>query len=188
MLPLLALSPFCCNLRSLSASALDDGNHFYLLANTSRSQLFLGSEDPRSGGGFSLAMGRKEPKLRWKHIDGELVWELYGLRTSSEGVPPERPNTADSVGLLASARYRWVLSHRVNLFGDAGLGLQWLDHTSNDVPLAFNTTPTLALGLEFKGDRSSMLLGVRLLHVSNAGRQNPNPGQNLLQWFVGFRF
>lgn len=162
-------------------------NH-YTTAFSARSALILGSEDPREGGGFSLGIGRKDPKLRIGNVHGELIWETYFLQTSSIGVNGDAPNTAWSIGLLATARYRWAINPKTNLFGDIGFGTQWLNETSYDVPLAFNTTPSLALGFEFEAPEGAVMAGVRLLHVSNGGRKLPNPGQNLLQFFFGFRY
>ena len=162
--------------------------NYYTLGYSARSQLILGSEDQRSGGGFSLAVGRKDPKLRSGNVPGELIWEAYFMNTTSEGVNGDPPNSSASFGVLASGRWRWEFRNDMSFFGDVGFGIQWLNHTSYDVPLAFNTTPSFAFGMEFKTKGGAVLAGARLLHVSNAGRGATNPGQNLLQWFVGFRY
>jgi hypothetical protein len=162
--------------------------NYYTLGYSVRSQLILGSEDQRSGGGFSLAVGRNDRKLRSGNVPGELIWEAYFMNTTSEGVNGDPPNSSASFGVLASGRWRWEFRRDMNFFGDFGFGIQWLNHTSNDVPLAFNTTPSFAFGMEFKTKGGAVLAGARLLHVSNAGRGTTNPGQNLLQWFIGFRY
>ena len=160
----------------------------YTMGFSARSQLILGSEDQRSGGGFSLAVGRNDPRLRSGNVPGELIWEAYYMYTTSQGVNGDPPNSAGSFGVLASGRWRWEFRNDMNFFGDVGFGIQWLNHTSYDVPLAFNTTPSFAFGMEFKTKGGAVLAGARLLHVSNGGRKLPNPGQNLLQWFIGFRY
>jgi hypothetical protein len=162
--------------------------NYYTLGYSVRSQLILGSEDQRSGGGFSLAVGREDPKLRSGNVPGELIWETYFMNTTSEGVNGDPPNSSASFGVLASGRWRWSFRSDMNFFGDVGFGIQWLNQTSYDVPLAFNTTPSFAFGMEFKTKGGAVLAGARLLHVSNAGRGATNPGQNLLQWFIGFRY
>lgn len=162
--------------------------NYYTLGYSVRSQLILGSEDQRSGGGFSLAVGRKDPKLRSGNVPGEFIWEAYFMNTTSEGVNGDPPNSSASLGVLASGRWRWEFRPDMNFFGDVGFGIQWLNHTSYDVPLAFNTTPSFAFGMEFKTKGGAVMAGARLLHVSNGGRKLPNPGQNLLQWFIGFRY
>jgi hypothetical protein len=162
---------------------------YYTMGFTSHTQRILGSQDSRSGGGFSLGVGRFDPKLRIGNLKAELIWEGYFHQSSSDGVNGDPANTALTWGVLASARYRWRFRSNMNLFGDVGFGVQWANHTSTDIPLAFNTTPTLAFGLEIKTrDQGAFLVGSRLLHVSNGGRKPPNPGQNFLQLFIGFKY
>jgi hypothetical protein len=162
---------------------------YYTLGFNLRSQEILGSQDTVSGAGFSLAVGRNDPKLRIGNVKAELIWEGYYLQRTDSGLNGIGATEAEAFGFLASARYRWKFRSNMNLFYDVGFGVQWSNHTSHDLPLAFNTTPTLALGLEIKTrGEGAILLGTRLLHVSNGGRKSPNPGQNLLQTFIGFKY
>ena len=164
---------------------------YYTQGFISRSQLILGSQDSRVGGGFSLGVGRKDPSLRIGNLPGELIWEGYFHQTTSQGGVKGYPaETSLTYGLLATSRYRWKFRTDINLFADAGFGFQWANHTSADIPLAFNTTPTFGFGLEFptKGRQDGFIIGTRLFHVSNGGRKKPNYGQNFLQWFVGFKY
>jgi hypothetical protein len=163
--------------------------NYYTLGFTAKTQKILGSEDSRTGGGFSLGVGRIDPKLRIGNLKSELIWESYFFQSSSNGLDGFPAETTLTWGVLATSRYRWRFRTNINLFGDVGFGVQWANHTSRDIPLAFNTTPTLAIGLEFKTrDQGAFLIGSRLLHVSNGGRKPPNPGQNFLQFFVGFKY
>jgi hypothetical protein len=169
-------------------SAPKELSHYTLFVDA-RSQLILGSEDSRSGFGFSLAVGREDPKLRIGNMKAELIWEGYFLQSSSDGVGSDLPNTSLGWGAIATARYRWQIRNDINIFADVGFGVQWINETSNDVPLAFNTTPSIGFGYEFKTkDNKAIILGTRILHVSNGGRQPPNPGQNYLQWYIGFKY
>ena len=161
--------------------------HYTIIYNA-RSQKILGSEDTRQGGGISLAVGRRDPKLRMGNVNGELIWEGYLMQTTSPGVNGDLPNTTFAYGVLASARYRWEFRSDCKVFADFGFGIQWVDHSSTDLPLAFNTSPTIAVGLEFKAPKGAFQVGARLFHVSNGGRKEPNPGQNFLQFFVGLRY
>ena len=188
LIPFAVKSPSMSMVRESKQDATEREFNYYTLGYSARSQLILGSEDQRHGGGFSLACGRKDPKLRSGNVPGELIWEAYFMNTNSEGVNGDPPNSAASFGVLASGRWRWEFRNDMNFFGDVGFGIQWLNHTSYDVPLAFNTTPSFAFGMEFKTKGGAVLAGARLLHVSNGGRKLPNPGQNLLQWFIGFRY
>jgi hypothetical protein len=170
---------------------IDDDFHYYTTANVSHSLLILGSEDIRAGGGFSLAVGRHDPKLRLlRKIEGELIWEGYYVETNTSHPSVEFPaENSRGFGVLATARYRWQFRPDTNLFADFGFGIQFTDHNSGDLRLTNNTTPTVGFGVEFRtSPRESFLIGTRVLHASNGGRTNPNPGQNLLQWFFGIRY
>ena len=170
---------------------IDSDFHYYTYANVSHSLLILGSSDVRSGGGFSLAVGRRDPKLRLlRKIEGELIWEAYYVETNTSHPTQEFPATnSRGLGVLATARYRWQFRSDMNFFADIGFGVQFTDHDSKDLRLTNNTTPTVGFGMEFRtSHRDSFLIGSRVLHASNGGRTNPNPGQNLLQWYIGIRY
>lgn len=60
--------------------------------------------------------------------------------------------------------------------------------TSDQVPPGtsnVNFTSGAALGIQFFGRHWNPMLGVRYLHVSNAGLSTPNPGINTVQVLVG---
>ncbi|HLO97628.1 MAG TPA: acyloxyacyl hydrolase, partial [Fimbriimonas sp.] len=108
--------------------------------------------------------------------------------TSTNGKGQFPAETTLAWGALASVRYRWKFNPSINVFTDVGFGIQWINQTSADLRLANNTTPSVALGFEFySSKKKAVLVGVRLLHASNAGRTQPNPGQNFLQYFVAIR-
>ena len=181
----------CLSATPAFGQLIDSDLHYYTYANVSHSLLILGSSDIRNGGGFSLAAGRKDPKLRLlRKIEGELIWEGYFVETNTSHPSAEFPSVSSKAfGLLATARYRWQFRSDANFFADIGFGIQFTDHNSEDLRLTNNTTPTVGFGLEFRtSPRDSLLIGSRILHASNAGRTDPNPGQNLLQWYIGFRY
>jgi hypothetical protein len=170
---------------------IDDDIHYYTLANVSHSLLILGSSDVRTGGGFSLAAGRRDPKLRLlRKIEGELIWEGYYVETNTSHPSLEFPAVnSKAFGVLATARYRWQFRPDTNFFADIGFGVQFTNHNSEDLRLTNNTTPTVGFGVEFRtSPKESFLVGSRVLHASNGGRTHPNPGQNLLQWYIGIRY
>ena len=170
---------------------IDDELHLYTVANVSHSLLILGSSDVRTGGGFSLAVGRRDPKLRLlRKIEGELIYEGYYHETNTSHPTAEFPaQNAQAFGFLATARYRWQFRPDTNFFADIGFGIQFSNHNSQDLRLTNNTTPTVGIGVEFRTTpKESFIIGSRVLHASNAGRTHPNPGENLLQWYIGIRY
>lgn len=171
-----------------SGQSLDHDVRYYAYANLSHNLIFLGSSESRSGGGFGLAFGRNDPKVKLYHrIEGELIWEGYYLSTSTKNTGPEFPyESSHAVGILATARYRWPSHGNFNVFGDLSIGGQWIDHANRDLPLCNNSTLGFGSGIEFRNnEKSAFILGGRFLHQSNAGRKRPNYGQNLCQWYIG---
>lgn len=168
-----------------------DGTHRiyrYLTVFGGQNWLILGSEDPRSGWGFSYGYARKEPRLKWWGMDGELIWEGYYLRSDSDGVNGLPPVPTHAYGVLLTARYRWKWGRAYGVYFDYGFGLQYVDRTSNDLTLHWNTTPALGYGLLMRRGPDEYHFGVRLLHASNGGRRLPNPGQNFAVATFGIRF
>lgn len=151
---------------------------------TGKSLTVLGSEDPRNARGFGVELETgPESRLRWGSRPGSLVLSAYWSYSHSQGIRNDAANSYQAYGVLAAGRYRWRAG-QVRLFGDVGLGIQMLSHQSRDLDSKINTTPVLDLGLEF----DCGLLGVRLLHVSNAGVVGGNEGQNQLFLFVAASF
>ncbi|HRF60736.1 MAG TPA: acyloxyacyl hydrolase [Fimbriimonadaceae bacterium] len=150
-----------------------------------QSWFLLGSEDFRQGGGLAIQRIRREPHLTYKGSRGELVWELNAATTVG-GDKFEWPgDTTTSIGALALAR--WPVRWARGVFGyvEAGWGLQYASALTIDLPSRLNSTPTLGFGFDL-GER--LRLGVRYLHISNAGTVGNNPGQNQLFVMVGYRF
>ena len=170
---------------------IDSDFHYYTYGNVSHSLLILGSSDVRTGGGFSLAVGRRDPKLRlFRSVEGELIYEGYYVETNTSHPTVQFPAvTTQAFGFLTTIRYRWQFRPDMNYFADLGFGMQFSNHSSEDLRLNNNTTPTLGMGMEFRSSKTeSFLIGTRVLHASNAGRTHPNPGENLFQWYVGIRY
>ena len=170
---------------------IDSDFHYYSFANVSHSLLILGSSDIRTGGGISFAVGRSDPKLRLlRKIEGELIYEGYFVETNTSHPSNQFPaQSSRAFGFLTTARYRWQFRPDTNFYADIGFGIQFTDHNSTDLRLNNNTTPTVGFGVELRASpKSAIIVGSRVLHASNAGRTNPNPGQNLLQWYIGIRY
>jgi len=83
-------------------------------------------------------------------------------------------------------QYHFTRSRRFVPFLQAGGGMLF---TTDDIPAGtaqFNFTPQGGVGLYWlRGDQASLVLGLRYHHISNAGRIQPNPGQNALYFFTG---
>lgn len=179
----------------LAASAfgqlLDDDVHYYTFVNYNHNLMFLGSAESRKGQGYSFAFGRKDPKVKIYHkYEGELIWEAYYLTTSTTNTSAEFPFAFNhGAGILATARYRREIRPNWNIYYDGCVGAQFIDHPNRDLPLCNNSTFGFGFGTELiTSNNGAVILGGRMLHQSNMGRKRPNLGQNLFEWYLGYKF
>lgn len=70
-------------------------------------------------------------------------------------------------------------------FLEVGIGASWMDHKFETPDKQFgsqwNFYDVLGAGYTFGGPRGKHEVDVRLVHFSNAGLKNPNPGLNFIQ-------
>ncbi|MFN8220655.1 MAG: acyloxyacyl hydrolase [Fimbriimonadales bacterium] len=144
---------------------------------------FLGSEDPRPYRHVGVAYSRPERRLRYRHLNAELVLEGYYERSTSHGVSDQPPNGTDAYGMIGYARYRTQ-----RLVWDIGWGLQYTDQRTVDISSRLSSTPVLAVSYSFPTKDTEILVGLRFMHISNAGLGGNNQGSNQLGPFVAFRF
>lgn len=150
---------------------------------------FLGSEDHRKARGIGIGTYMAAPRrLRYRHYVPELVVTAYHHRSTSAGVSGVGPNATDAYGVLTVARYGFAVVKGLNGYFDMGMGLQYADMRTVDLSGRLSSTPTLGLGLSFGKGQTKWLLGIRLLHISNAGFQGNNQGQNQVLFTLGVRF
>ena len=161
----------------------------YVTAFYGRSQLIFGSEDNRFGGGIAFGYGRPEPRFANGSIAAQMVYETYVDHTQSPGGGGIAPNSTFAGGVLAYSRWLWPTDQYGNgVYADLGWGFQVATETTLDLESIFNSTPVLGFGGIFKDGNHDYLVGIRYLHISNAGFVKPNYGQNELFLTIGFRY
>lgn len=160
----------------------------YLNAYVGQALTTLGSEDVRYGFAFGYGFGKPERRFRFHSIPAQLVYEGYLLRTTSRfHYAPHRSSWA--VGGLAYSRWFWPRNEKGwGMYGGVGIGLQVVEFRSRDLNSTINSTPVLDIGGTFESGNREYLIGLRLLHISNAGTKEPNQGENLLFLTLGMRF
>ena len=161
---------------------------FYATLFYGRTFTIISSHDVRTGGGFALSYARREPRLRIGSARGQLVLEGYYHDTSDRGVRGDPATFTNAVGALVYIRDRLPINKSTDLYFDIGIGVQYVDQRTRDLDSSINSTPMLALGAAFNKGRHETLVGLRYLHVSNAGTVGDNRGQNGFYLTVGFRF
>ena len=153
----------------------------------------FGSEDPRQTSGVNLQWEKVEPRLRWWRAPGRLLYEVYGTHSYSGGVEHETATTTIAFGGLVSMRYNLSPnSQAIVPFAELGLGLQYADKRSHDLPSKLNSTPSLGFGVHYRVLNQPWTASVRWFHISNAGTlgkaKHLNRGQNQLLFSIGTEF
>jgi hypothetical protein len=92
-----------------------------------------------------------------------------------------------SFGVLVMARYEQLRRPIAN-YVEIGWGLQLSNHVSLDNSSVLNSTPVAGFGIYLGRGRGAACIGLRYLHVSNAGFRGNNKGQNQLHLMLGVRF
>jgi len=161
----------------------------YVIGFFGQSETILGSEDGRFGGGLGFAYGQPEKRFSLKGLPAQLVYEGYFDRTQSPGGSGYPPNSTLAIGALSYARWRWPVDEKGNgVYADLGWGLQFANRPTLDLDTRLNSTPVLDIGGTYRDGHIEYLIGIRYLHISNAGTDRPNFGQNEFFLTLGFRY
>lgn len=161
----------------------------YVMGFFGQSQTILGSEDGRFGGGLSYAFGQPEKRFAMRGIPGQLVYEGYVDHTQSFGNMGFPPNATFALGALSYSRWRWPIDRNGNgVYADLGWGLQFANRPTLDLDTRLNSTPVIDIGGTYRDGHIEYLIGIRYIHISNAGTDHPNYGQNEFFFTFGFRY
>jgi lipid A 3-O-deacylase len=115
---------------------------------------------------------------------GELtgLTEAYVSYWKARAVPGLH-STFTQVGVVPLVRYRFS-QQRLDWFAEAGIGISLMDRLyrtpDKQFSTSFNFVDVAGVGRSFGAQRQHEL-GLRLVHISNAGIKKPNPGENFLQ-------
>lgn len=177
-------STFLASLTLVSAKCFSDEPKTYLLSFTGQSWRILGSEDFRRVSGIGLAFSREEPRFKFRGLTGDLVWEGFLVNSTSDGTGQFKADHILGLGVIALARHRLG-----RFYSEFGLGLEYLNQLSYDISSKLSSTPTAGFGYAVPiGKVSELLIGLRLHHVSNAGTQPHNKGQNETLLVLSYRY
>lgn len=181
----LPAAAFAC----LTLAPSPDRPRIYVEGYAGKSIIFLGSEDHRKAQGFGIGVDLYAPRrFRYRQIVPRMIVEGYYHRSTSPGASQQPANGTDAYGVLALIRYEKGLSKNLNLYFDWGMGLQYSDQRTVDLSGRLSSTPTFGGGFAIHQGEQTYFLGVRYFHISNAGLQGNNQGQNQLLLTLGVRF
>lgn len=146
----------------------------------------LGTQDLRTGYGFGFAWQKPEPHFKWRHGPSQLVTEAYYEHSNGQN-HNIRGEVTESVGIIWYARFRFPRKG-FSLFADIGEGAQMSTSESWDLGTRLNSSPMIGFGAAIRQGGSETLVGVRLLHLSNAGLNSRNRGQNQILFYTAVKF
>lgn len=172
----------------LSPSPAPDATRWTALLFGGQSVQMLGAEDTRYVTGISVQYSMYHPRTRFRNAPGELILEAYWHASHSRGASQQPPNVSNSYGVLASARYKRPWGTGKSTFLEIGWGFQYANRRTVDLSGRLSSTPTFGAGCIFPWGGQEWVAVIRLTHVSNAGFEGNNQGQNQLLGMVGFRF
>ena len=185
---LTATTSFAAALAVLSSLPAQDSTRWTGLLFGGQSVQLLGAEDSRFVSGASLQYAMPHPRVRFRNAPGELILEAYYHSSHSRGASQQPPNVSSSYGVLASARYSRPWGEGKQTFIEIGWGFQYANRRTVDLSGRLSSTPTFGAGCAFPWAGQEWVAVLRLTHVSNAGFEGNNQGQNQLLGMVGFRF
>src|ERR1700688_3257743 len=98
----------------------------------------------------------------------------------------QRYNTAYGAGFSPlGLKWDFAARGRFEPYFELGGGVLFTNHQVPTGTSAVNFTPSAALGMHVLGDKHTLSLELRYLHISNAGLSDPNPGVNTVEVRVG---
>lgn len=163
-----------------------DQPRWYTTAHIGQSLLILGSEDLREGWCIGPVYGKPEPRFSNSWESGDLAIGLYYTDTGSTKFhTPGRQS--QGIGLIAMMDMHRMWTRSWGYYYFLGWGIQYVNHPQIDLDSQLNSSPAIGAGfILFAGSRE-IRVGLDLLHLSNAGLQGSNQGQNQLYLTVGMR-
>ena len=114
----------------------------------------------------------------------------FGFEASGMGVSQDENNAAAGGADIILRTHVWN-HERFSLYGDFSAGVLEADHRIPPGGTDFNFTIRTGLGSAFRlTESTSLMMGVRYLHLSNARQEGPsrNPSLNAIEGYFGVMF
>lgn len=151
-------------------------------------QAILGSQDVRRGWTLGYQWTRPTRSVNALGFRVIQVWEVNAFHSRGGYLRREPANETFGAAALFLWRFEQASETGSGLYLEIGWGLQWANRRTWDLDSQLNSTPTATLGYFFPSYNKTIDLGVRFYHISNAGANLPNQGQNQVQLRLGVRF
>lgn len=163
-----------------------DQPRWYMTGHAGQSFKILGSEDIRHGWCLGVVYAKPEPRFSNSWESGDLAYALYYTDTDSTRnySPGDR---SKGLGLVATMHVHRMWTESWGYYYSLGWGLQYVDTKQIDLDSQLNSSPVLGFGVICFWGKQEVRFGFDYLHLSNAGFQGSNQGQNQLYFSVGMR-
>lgn len=185
-LVLMSVCAFCQDKKPFEKELGFDKPRWYMAGHVGQSFRILGSEDIRQGWCIGAIYAKPEPRFSNSWESGDIAYALYYTDTEStrNGIKGER---SKGLGLVAMMHVHRMLTESWGYYYSLGWGLQYVDTTSIDLDSQLNSSPVFGVGVICFWGKQELRIGFDFLHLSNAGLQGSNQGQNQLYFSVGMR-
>jgi hypothetical protein len=164
-----------------------DQPRWYGVVHVGQSFLELGSEDKRQGWAIGAMHVKHEPRFCNSKETGNLAYYAYLTDTHSLN-HPGRGSSTIGFGFIALLQNHRMWNRKLGYYYSLGWGLQYVNQSSIDLDSQLNSTPVGGLGLICFLGKQEYRIGLDYLHISNAGLQGSNQGQNQLCLALATRF
>jgi len=163
-----------------------DQPRWYAAGHVGQSFRILGSEDIRKGWCVGAVYAKPEPRFSNSWESGDLAFALYFTDTESTK-HPVKGDRSQGFGFIAMMHVHRMWTESWGYYYSVGWGLQYADTTSIDLDSQLNSSPVFGAGIVCFWGKQELRFGFDFLHLSNAGLQGSNQGQNQLYFSVGLR-
>jgi hypothetical protein len=144
-------------------------------------------------GGYATQPAGEREQLGFCNVGlNYYFWDnwAFGFEASGVGVSQDENNAAAGGVDIILRTHLWNYE-RYSLYGDFSAGVLEADHRIPPGGTDFNFTIRTGLGSAYRlTESTSLMFGVRYLHLSNARQEGPsrNPSLNAIEGYVGLMF
>lgn len=186
-------------LLTIAAHVLADEPATTLAPTTLTSDLFTGEPYPRGlrvvtvYGGYAAEPTGEREQIGFTNVGLNYYFAdnwAFGFEATGVGVSQDENNAAAGGADIILRTHLWNYG-RFSLYGDFSAGVLEADHRIPPGGTDFNFTIRTGVGSAYRlNETTSLMLGVRYLHLSNARQEGPNrnPSLNAIETYVGLMF
>jgi len=147
----------------------------------------IGSDNTMQNARFALGVNWQDPIYESGRFSINGRWEVSGDLWYSSDLTTQN-TTGWMIGLSPIFNYNWKMTSKLTPYIETGSGIQYLSDST--IENKFKSTQfqfSDILGFGIKIDRQ-LEMGYRYLHISNANISLPNPGTDIHNFHIAYKF